>query len=125
MTETEKTSIRNMREDGRGYAEIAGSLGLSKNTVKSFCQRNGLGSKKQDNGCLYCGKPLKQTPHKRKRKFCSSACRMRWWNTHRDEGAKTRNERICPTCGKAFTATEKRTKYCSMDCYQKGRKKDE
>ena len=30
MTETEKTSIRNMREDGRGYAELAGSLGRTR-----------------------------------------------------------------------------------------------
>jgi hypothetical protein len=37
MTDRDKTKIRNMRKDGRGYAEIADSLGLSKNTVKSFC----------------------------------------------------------------------------------------
>lgn len=43
MTESEKETIRRMRENGAGYGEIAKLLGLNKKVVKSYCQRNGLG----------------------------------------------------------------------------------
>ncbi len=125
MTEQQKIHIKAMREDGAGYSAIADALDIPKNTVKSFCQRNGLGAKKpEESRCLNCGKAITQTPHKRIRKFCSDSCRMRWWNSHRDEGDKTRYERVCPTCGRTFVAAEKRTKYCSMGCYRKGGKKN-
>ena len=42
MTNGEKVQIVQMRKRGLGYTEIARSLGMSVNTVKSYCQRNGL-----------------------------------------------------------------------------------
>lgn len=31
-----------MRKAGRSYTEIADELGISKNTIKTFCRRKGL-----------------------------------------------------------------------------------
>ena len=42
MTPEEKSSLSAMRKAGRSYTEIAAELGISKNTVKTFCRRNGL-----------------------------------------------------------------------------------
>jgi len=42
MTLIQKNITKDMREGGKSYAEIADWLGLSKNTVKSYCQRNNL-----------------------------------------------------------------------------------
>ena len=42
MTKDEKSRIAAMRRDGMGYTKIALELGLSENTVKSYCRRNGL-----------------------------------------------------------------------------------
>ena len=42
MTDTQKDRIRQMKADGFGYIKIARELGLSENTVKSFCRREGL-----------------------------------------------------------------------------------
>ena len=43
MTKGEKLLIAQYRAQGMGYTAIAGTLGLPKNTVKSFCRRSGLG----------------------------------------------------------------------------------
>ena len=42
MTDRQKERIRQMRADGYGYMKIAQELGISENTVKSFCRRKGL-----------------------------------------------------------------------------------
>jgi 5-methylcytosine-specific restriction endonuclease McrA len=52
ISEEEKIIIKLMREDGEGYTDIAKRLGCSKDRVKIYCQRNGLGgyrSSKQNN----------------------------------------------------------------------------
>ena len=40
MTENQKEQIASMRLAGASYAAIAATLGLSRNTVKSYCLRN-------------------------------------------------------------------------------------
>ena len=61
MTKGEKLLIAQYRAQGMGYTAIAGTLGLPKNTVKSFCQRNGLGkgcgeqNDAQEDVCRQCG----------------------------------------------------------------------
>ena len=40
MTPDEKSRLIAMRKAGRSYTEIADELGISKNTVKTFCRRN-------------------------------------------------------------------------------------
>ena len=42
MTNGEKVQIVQMRKRGLGYAEIAQRLGMSVNTVKSYCRRSGV-----------------------------------------------------------------------------------
>ena len=42
MTNGEKRLITQQRRQGLGYTEIARKLGMSVNTVKSYCQRNGI-----------------------------------------------------------------------------------
>ena len=45
MTEEQKTRIASLRGEGYGYVRIARTLGLSENTVKSFCRRKNLGGR--------------------------------------------------------------------------------
>ena len=122
MTENQKEQIACMRLAGESYAAIAATLELSRNTIKSFCQRNVAVvpvPQKHDEKCEMCGNALTQTPGYRKRRFCSDACRMAWWNAHQSViGGQTKVEYTCATCGKSFTdyPIHKR-KYCSHACY--------
>ena len=42
MTEEQKKQIIRLRKKGCGYTAVANKVGISKDTVKSFCRRNGL-----------------------------------------------------------------------------------
>ncbi len=42
LTGTQKTAIREFRAAGLGYKAIAERLSLSRETVRSFCSRNGI-----------------------------------------------------------------------------------
>jgi len=120
LTEEQKTAIANFRRNGCGYKKIGQLLGVSGNTVKTYCRRNGLGgtatqNKKQKTGffCKYCGEPVKQTAGKKQKKFCSDECRMKWWNHHTQLMKKNS---VCVHCGKSFHGRNGQ-KYCSHDCY--------
>ena len=65
--------------------------------------------------CKQCGTPIYQYPHRRKRQFCSDACRQKWWYGHQ-ECAGEAQEHICPACGTHFTTARPKT-YCSHACY--------
>ena len=120
MTNGEKVQIGQMRKRGLGYTEIALSLGMSVNTVKSYCQRSGvkpLEKKTAQSGdvCRQCGSVLKHTPGRKRKQFCSDTCRLRWWHEHRELGRNARTI-ICASCGKAFVM-DRMQKYCSHACY--------
>ena len=118
MTNGEKVQIVQMRKRGLGYTEIARSLGMSVNTVKSYCRRNGLKGASiavSENVCRQCGSVLKLTPGRKRRQFCSDACRLSWWHGHRELGRNARTV-VCASCGKAFV-TDRMQKYCSHACY--------
>ncbi|MHB1154027.1 MAG: RNA polymerase subunit sigma-70 [Eubacteriales bacterium] len=128
MTNEQRKQITAMRQDGFGYTTIAKAIGLSKENIKAYCRVHGLaGIKAQDNNritleqdcCLKCGKPLSQTPGKKKVKFCSSDCRQQWWNTHPEQVTrKALYSFTCACCGKLFTAYGNAgRKYCCHDCY--------
>ncbi|MDF2645358.1 MAG: Sigma-70 region 4 type 2 [Paenibacillus sp.] len=132
MTEEQKSQIKNLRVDGYGYNRIAQVLGISENTVKSFCRRNNLTGKAAveipkaqapaDEGkrfCMYCGVTVAQNPGRKVKKFCSDKCRMKWWNDNLDKvKRKAMYEYICPHCGKRFKVYgNSRRKYCSHECY--------
>ena len=122
MTNAEKNYIIRYRKAGKGCAEIARSLGLSTNTVKSFCRRNDIVPDEQksasDSGntkCLQCGKTVNRHPHRKAKRFCSDVCRLTWWHAHRDM-AKNAVERKCHQCGQVFHSVREQ-KYCSRVCY--------
>ena len=127
MTTEQKAQIEKMRQNNNGYAVIAKALDVSVSSVKAYCQRNGLAgnrTKSDDEGrCKECGKLLRQPKGRKSVKFCSPACRQKWWNTHQHEVRKKAiYSYTCAHCGKSFTAYgNSHRKYCSHKCYIAGR----
>ena len=58
MLPSQKDALRRMRENGKSYGQIAAALGLSENTVKSYCRRTGLQTFVARTICPRCGKIL-------------------------------------------------------------------
>lgn len=124
MTAEQKYEITDLRNKGFSYAEIAKQMSISRNTIKSYCQRNNIkiatGLNKSDEMyCKQCGKKLQRISGKKKPKFCSKECRTKWWNTHPEEvNRKAIYNFTCAKCGKSFTAYGNTgRKYCSHNCY--------
>ena len=107
MTDKQKAEIIRLHNSGRSHSEIAKVTGVPIGTVRSTVQRAPAERK-----CVCCGKPLAG----RQGRFCSDACRYKWWRSHRDCG-----EKVCPVCGKPFKAVDLRRTYCSRACYYKSR----
>ena len=76
MTDAQKSTVLTLRSKGMSFSKIAETVGLSVNTIKSFCSRH------KGQFCLCCGEPITQPPRVRQKKFCSDKCRMKWWNAH-------------------------------------------
>lgn len=79
-----------------------------------------------DNHTLYCeqcGKPVEQNEHRKRKRFCSDACRNKWWNNHLDSvKRKAIYELTCHYCRKTFTVYgNAKRKFCSHSCYVKYR----
>lgn len=132
MNTMQKEQIRILRLQGTGYSKIAQSLGLSENTVKSFCKRNNLGGvaaailQKDTEGqtfCKNCGNSLVQKQGSKPKKFCCSECRTSWWNSHLDSvNKKAVYSLVCIECGKTFESYgNKNRRYCCHPCYVIGR----
>ncbi len=119
MTESQKRQIHLLRKEGYGYSRIASELGVSQNTVKSYCRRNRLTEDEKkaaiNTTCLQCGAPVEQNEKRKQKKFCSDKCRMAWWNSHRSEVSHT-STFVCANCQTEFKAYGVR-KYCSHSCY--------
>jgi endogenous inhibitor of DNA gyrase (YacG/DUF329 family) len=120
MNLSQKTNIAELRGQGETYAAIADKVGVSENTVKSYCRRNNIGvtAEKESGVCPNCGRPLIQLPHKRQKRFCSEKCRLAWWKAHPEAlNKKAVYNFTCTVCGKRFTAYgNANRKYCSRDC---------
>jgi endogenous inhibitor of DNA gyrase (YacG/DUF329 family) len=128
MTPNEKSKIEQLRQHGLSAAHIAKQIGLSVNTVKAHLRRHVGKANTKPNAakpgfCKQCGQPVVQPPRCKPKMFCSDACRMTWWNNHRD--CITRSGLItlaCHVCGRQFNSYEKeQRKYCSHACYIKAR----
>ena len=128
MTKDQKEDVITMRKKGCSYGEIAKMLGISRNTVKTFCTRKGIKVGMDDQPvdetpgfkkCVNCGRPVLQTPGRKEKRFCNDTCRTKWWNSHLHlVKRKAFYNFICPACGKPFTAYGARDrKYCSQNCY--------
>ena len=147
MTIEQKEQIAQLRASGEGYKRIADLLGISVSTVKSFCQRNGLiairpeptrkpviipdaihaqQGEADSSACRQCGAHIDQIPGRKRKRFCSTACRMKWWRSHKDEmNHRITHTRICAGCGaeiESYGSDER--KYCSRSCYINHRFKD-
>lgn len=128
MTDQQGEEIIRLRGLDYGYKTIAGKLGIPVETVKSHCKRHNItkGVPPSDNStlpmehcCLQCGKPIIQDPKRKEKKYCSDACRNKWWNSH-PELVKKKTGRIviCAKCGREFYVNmQSNRKYCSHACY--------
>jgi endogenous inhibitor of DNA gyrase (YacG/DUF329 family) len=134
MNDRQKDQITRMRANGAGYRTIAGKLGISANTVKSYCRRNGLGgvAKPKRKAVVYsgevsycqnCGAEIRQLAKRKRKRFCCDKCRNQWWNAHLDlVDRRALHTRVCPVCGKEFEVYGSAPrKYCSHACYIKDR----
>ena len=137
MTENDKEKIKALRLQSMGYKGIATTLGLSKDSVKGYCKRNGLNGDfnvislnfneklKQNLLCACCKKPIKQKAMGKPRKFCSDECRREWWREHPEERIakeKAIYTFACSYCGVEFSAYgNNKRKYCSHNCFIKDR----
>lgn len=134
MTDGQRHQIIQLRKEGCGYTAIAKELDISRDTVRSFCRRNGLAGEMaaktekadehpQEGFCRECGKELNQTGGVKKKVFCCRKCREKWWHKHPEEiRQRAVYAFICAGCGKAFTAYgNSHRKYCSHECYVRSR----
>ena len=83
MKNEDIAKITSMRQQGKGAAEIAETLDLPLNTVKSYLRRHP--ETDTSRVCPQCGKPVVQKEGRKEKKFCSDKCRMTWWNSHQSE----------------------------------------
>lgn len=134
MTDTQKKRIIELRQQGCGYSKIATMLSISKNTVKSYCQRNELRAASQNAAplCKQCGAPITINKNSKPRIFCSDKCRTAWWKAHHHKAyPNCVYHLVCQNCGCDFESMGNNDqKYCSHDCYitarfGKGRDGDE
>lgn len=129
MTETERSRIVELQHQGCGYKKISTLTGLPLNTVKSFCVRHPVRDEAESEMgalCRNCGIPLEQTPHKRKRLFCSDTCRMAWWNAHPEKVNRRAYYKLdCKACGTEFSSYgNAHRQFCSRACYSQFRRKE-
>ena len=124
LSEYEKQMIIALKLKGYGSKRIAGQLGLNHSAVKTFIHRHGddttytaaLGL------CPCCGTPLVQTPGARAKKYCSDACRLKWWAQHQDQMDRTLYTITCTQCGRSFETPNPKRKFCGRACYAESRK---
>ena len=126
MTPEQKELIMRLRAKGLSFGKIAVAVGLSVNTVKSFCWRNRIDTTPPKNEdcqkaeyCAQCGALLMQTPGHRQKRFCSNRCRRLWWTEHPGHmNLKAYATYTCQHCGTVFLQYGNRTrKFCSRGCY--------
>ena len=76
MTDNQKSQIIKLRAAGNGYGKIAQTLGISLNTVKSFCRRNDINGNTaiepsvtltgETTACENCGREIQQIAKQKK-----------------------------------------------------------
>lgn len=119
MTRAQQERIRQRRSAGDSYAVIAASTGLPVGTIKAYCSRNGLkpGQHNAAGSCACCGAELGAQMKSRAKRFCSAACRNRWWSENRDKRLRNGASRVCANCGRQYASYDSHSKYCSHPCY--------
>ena len=113
MTNKQKATIDRLVQQGESITAIAETMGLSKSAVKSYLYRS---TEKEGRAfCAQCGKAM-DTYKRPTRRFCSDACRTRWWNHHQQKTLAFTG--ICAYCHHEFRMRRNgEKKYCSHACY--------
>ncbi len=108
MTDAQKEQVRYLRCEGLGYGAIATRLGISENTVKSFCRRNnltGVASKEPVVVCRNCGRPLPQYPKRNSENFAPRLAAAHGGSCTRSLSIKPPSIRLpAPIAGRNFRA---------------------
>ena len=121
MTEFQKEQVKKLRLCGLGYIKVAQAVGISENTVKSYCRRNNLAGDiitfEGALACKFCGNILGKK--KGKKVFCNNSCRQEYWKNNQSKiNRKTATEHVCLMCKNTFIDyAKKNRKYCSRNCY--------
>ncbi|WP_216387104.1 helix-turn-helix domain-containing protein [Arcanobacterium phocae] len=104
LTVLVRQQVIELRRRGVSYGQIAHRLELSRNTVKSICQRAQIQPESSAglvSSCEQCGMALETI--KNGRRFCSTACRLTWWHDHPERlNRKVIYVFVCLKCGKQF-----------------------
>ena len=125
MNELQKERIAILRRQGESYTKIADALGISVNTIQSYCRRNKIGvelpavTETDSRFCKQCGVELIQQSGRKTRRFCTDKCCADWWKAHPEQlGKKAVYGFTCVYCNTDFTAYgDMWRKYCSQACY--------
>lgn len=115
-----------LRDHGIGYEKIAAMLEVSTITVRRACAKVEKERELTDSQypvCKECGKKIIYERKTRPRIFCCRKCNQSWWNKRRyTSGRASDDARQCPVCNQTFVVTKNSPqKYCSQECYRKGR----
>lgn len=133
MTDYQQRQVRDFRRKGVGYRAIAAVVGVSRDEVRNYCKSRGLDGlggevmarDKIERYCQQCHKILPAQNVGRRRKFCSDACRQKWWSAHPEAIArsdKATYQIVCRYCGQTFSSYgNKKRKYCNSTCYVRDR----
>lgn len=121
MNGQQKTQVEKYRRAGMGFVEISNRLGIPVSTIKSYCYKHSVQDMTAESDaplCPECGLPVPKM-HFKPRRFCSDACRAKYWNQHPDEMKKRSVvEQHCAHCGRTYYDYAGRgRKYCSHPCY--------
>lgn len=121
MTKAKAEKIIELRKSGLGYQAIAKEIGVSRDSVRSFCKNHNIepetiarDDKRYQGCCPNCHKRLQKQKSGRPRKFCSKECQVAYWNTY-GKGAERATEFTakCKYCGREFsTYVNQNKKYC-------------
>ena len=133
MTQEIGRQITSLRLKGLGYKSIALAVGITKESVRYYCKKNGLdgfiGSKKiiyeapknNPDICKFCGGMIERSPRSGKKLFCCEEHRRAWWKAHPEEARRGKEATYkceCSYCKRIFYSYgNKNRKYCSHDCY--------
>lgn len=94
LSKSEQEKVSNMRRLGFGYRRIAKFLGLNPMAVKYYLGKMWTGDEEISTSisikdlCSNCGLPVVQTPHKRKKIYCSDKCRLQAWHKNNYKSKK-------------------------------------
>ena len=119
MTSGQEKVIQRLRIAGESYTSIAGKTGMAVGTIKAYCSRQGIKpSQDEVHQCAACGKAMVLAIHQsRSQRFCSTQCRINWWQENRDKRVRNGAVHVCEHCRKEYTSYCKQSKYCSHSCY--------